>query len=171
MPVTKDQAHMLASLAVAVRAETQGAGEWDAPGVVACIEAVRGMSLAEVMRSVARLAEDPAAKTPGGLRDTRNPCWRERSTQPGTPLPPKREEACFDCGRYVGACVCNADPDEPRGPTTRAPGKNPRNAEHAKAARELLEAGRTLASQREDLIAAGVDPAELEIPLAPEETP
>jgi hypothetical protein len=34
---------------------------------------------------------------------------------------------------------------------------------------DLLETGRDLASQREDLIAQGVDPAELEVPLAPVE--
>lgn len=34
----------------------------------------------------------------------------------------------------------------------------------------LLEQGRRLASQREDLIAAGVDPADLLIPLAPLDT-
>jgi hypothetical protein len=33
--------------------------------------------------------------------------------------------------------------------------------------RRLAEEGRRLASQREDLIAQGVDPAELEIPLHP----
>lgn len=32
----------------------------------------------------------------------------------------------------------------------------------------LLEEGRRLASERESLIAAGVDPAELDVPLAPE---
>lgn len=31
----------------------------------------------------------------------------------------------------------------------------------------LMEEGRKLASEREDLIASGVDPSELEIPLAP----
>lgn len=33
---------------------------------------------------------------------------------------------------------------------------------------ELMEEGRRLASERDDLIADGIDPAELLIPLAPE---
>jgi hypothetical protein len=36
---------------------------------------------------------------------------------------------------------------------------------------DLLEYGRWLASWREDLIAQGVDPAELAVPLAPPEEP
>jgi hypothetical protein len=36
---------------------------------------------------------------------------------------------------------------------------------------DLLEQGRRLASQRDDLIAQGVDPNELEIPLAPPPVP
>jgi hypothetical protein len=36
---------------------------------------------------------------------------------------------------------------------------------------DLLEYGRRLASWREDLIAQGVDPAELHVPLAPPEEP
>jgi hypothetical protein len=35
----------------------------------------------------------------------------------------------------------------------------------------LLERGRRLASQRDDLIAAGVDPADLAVPLAPTPAP
>lgn len=36
---------------------------------------------------------------------------------------------------------------------------------------ELAEQGRQLASEREDLIAAGADPAELEVPIAPIDMP
>jgi hypothetical protein len=42
--------------------------------------------------------------------------------------------------------------------------------QYAEAARAALrEQGRQLASERDDLIAAGVDPSELAIPIAPEE--
>lgn len=36
---------------------------------------------------------------------------------------------------------------------------------------DLIESGRRLASERESLIAAGVDPADLAIPLAPKDRP
>lgn len=98
MPVTRDQAHALATLAQAIRTETSGAGEWDAPGILAQLEALRGMSLAEVMRAVSRLAEDPNVKTPGGLRDMKNPCWRERVIGQ-TPRNPRPSEACGICGK------------------------------------------------------------------------
>lgn len=95
----------------------------------------------DVMVAFAWVACEPATSTPARVLEA-GPWWRAAGIEgTATSMPPKREEACFDCGRYVAACVCSADPDEPRGPTTRAPGKNPRNAEHAKAAREALARG------------------------------
>ena len=59
MPVSDAAARALAFLASEVRAETYGAGDWDPPGTIANIEAVRSLTLAEVMGAVSRLAEDP----------------------------------------------------------------------------------------------------------------
>ena len=87
MPVTKDQAHMLAALARGIQAETFGKAQSDEPGIVASLEPVAHMSLAEVMRAVSRWAEDLDAKTPGLLKDTRSSCWRERSERRPTPRP------------------------------------------------------------------------------------
>jgi len=111
MSVTKDQAHMLATLAQGIRAETHGAGEWDTAGIVAQIEPVLAMSLAEVMRALSRLAEDATAKTPGGLRDTKNACWRERTPERETFRPPRADEMCQTHGAgYIDACPgCRAD--------------------------------------------------------------
>jgi hypothetical protein len=98
MPVTKDQAILIAALAKAIRAETSGAGDWDAPGIIAQLEHCRAMSLAEVMRAVSRLAEDAGVKTPGGLKDMRNPCWRERVIVQTPRMTPIRDR-CDVCGQ------------------------------------------------------------------------
>ena len=102
MPVTKDQAHMLAALARGVQAETIGKACSDEPGIVANLEPVAHMSLAEVMRAVSRWAEDRDAKTPGLLKDTRSSCWRERSEMRATPRNPRPSEMCGDCGKPDG---------------------------------------------------------------------
>lgn len=63
MPVTKDQAQMLAALAVASR--PYRAPTWDEAGVVSAIAEIRNMSLPEVILRVIRAAADRDAKTPG----------------------------------------------------------------------------------------------------------
>lgn len=99
MPVSDAAARALAFLASEIRAETIGAGEWDAHGTISNLDPIRNWTLAEVMRSVSRLAEDPKAKTPGGLRDSRNPCHRERSEQRPTPRNVNVRERCNICGQ------------------------------------------------------------------------
>lgn len=65
-----------------------------------------------------------------------------------------------------------ADEDCPCGPTA-VPVPNPDGSmgwnviHHSLDGRELVEEGRRLASRRDDLIAAGVDPDLLEVPLSP----
>lgn len=129
MPVTKDQAHMLASLAIACR--PNGAPKWDAPGVVAAIGKVSGLLLADVAHAVLRAAEDVTAQTPGVIAATASVHWRERSPHRTTPTPPKPEQACLTCGAYLENCRCDDQ-------SVRPVGLNPRASEHAARARELL---------------------------------
>lgn len=129
MPVTKDQAHMLANLAIACR--PIGAPHWDAPGVVAAIGKVNNLLLADVAHAVIRAAEDATAKSPGVITATQSIHWRERSTHRTVPHPPKRDEACLDCGARLDDCRCGSRRTQPVG-------KNPRNHEHAEQARAAL---------------------------------
>ena len=79
MPVTKDQAHMLAALAIAAR--PYGAPTWDAPGVVAAIGKVSNLLLADVALAVIRAATDATAKTPAVIANTSSQHWREKTQQ------------------------------------------------------------------------------------------
>ena len=117
MPVTKDQAHMLASLAVACR--PRGAPHWDEAGVVAAIAKLNGLLLADVAHAVLRAAEDATAKTPGVITATSSIHWRERSPHHTTPLPPKAGEFCLRCGRTLDVCHSLPCDDERKGPVTR----------------------------------------------------
>lgn len=96
MPVTKDQAHMLAALAVACR--PYGAPTWDAPGVVAAIGKVAHLSLADVTLAVTRAAADATAKTPAVISATSSQHWAEKVTPPSAPSNPRPGEACGTCG-------------------------------------------------------------------------
>ena len=100
---------MLAALARGVQAETLGKACSDEPGIVANLEPVAHMSLAEVMRAVSRWAEDRDAKTPGLLKDTRSSCWRERSEQRITPRNVPARHRCNDCGQSEDAPIHRDD--------------------------------------------------------------
>lgn len=117
MPVTKDQAQMLAALAVACR--PKGAPHWDAPGVVAVIGRVNNLLLADVAHAVIRAAEDPTAQTPGVIAATSSVHWRERSPHRTVPTPPKPGEACRTCGKAM-PCGCDEPTLRPIPPTTDA---------------------------------------------------
>ena len=95
MPVTKDQAHMLAALAVAAR--PYGAPHWDAPGVVAVLAKLADRALADVTMALMRAASDPAARTPGVLLAAGSSYWSERVTPQMAPRPPHPSEACGVC--------------------------------------------------------------------------
>lgn len=79
MPVTRDQADVLAALAVAIRAESRY-DRWDKPGIVASIGHVKERSLADVMLAVARAADMPDLDTPGAIGNPTTSCWDERKT-------------------------------------------------------------------------------------------
>jgi len=96
MPVTKDQAHMLAALAVACR--PIGAPRWDEPGVVVAIGRVSNLHLPDVAKAVIRCAEDPSAKTPAPISNAAASCWREK-TQAVTPVHVPAPLRCNDCGK------------------------------------------------------------------------
>lgn len=103
MPITKDQAEMLAHLACAAR--PHGARRWDAPGVTAALLKVRHMDLAEIMATVGRAAADRELHTPGAIGNPSAPCWRDRPAD-RTPAGPKYDPAkvCATCGQTETAC-------------------------------------------------------------------
>lgn len=133
MPVTKEQAQMLAALAVACR--PFGAPHWDAPGVVAAIAKVHGRALADVGMAVLRAASDPEARTPGVLTAPDSMHWREKLTPQLPPRPPRAGEACGVCGKRLDACAC--------GERERRPNRSERNREHAEQARRLMQEAKT----------------------------
>jgi hypothetical protein len=104
MPVTKDQADMLAALACAAR--PHGARRWDPIGVTAAIANVQHLDLAEVMATTARAAADRDLHTPGAIGNPAAPCWRHHDTADAT-VPRDRFDpatTCTSCGLARNAC-------------------------------------------------------------------
>jgi hypothetical protein len=116
MPVTKDQAHMLAAIAVACR--PHGATHWDAPGVVAAIGRVSNLHLPDVAKAVIRCAEDPTAKTPAPISNPSATCWRER-TQAVAPRNVEARHRCGICGQREDHAMHAGDHPFERLGTTR----------------------------------------------------
>ncbi len=102
MPVTRNEAQMLATIAVACR--PFGATHWDAPGVVAVLRKFADRALADVTMALMRAASDPLAKTPGVLTATGSSYWGERLTPQIAPRAPKPSEACMVCGKHREVC-------------------------------------------------------------------
>lgn len=138
MPVTKEQAHMIAALAVAARPAR--APKWDAPGVVAALAKVNHLALADVVAATMRAASDRNAQTPGVISATNSLHWAEKVAERATPTPPKRGEACLTCGKPLPCNPLTCDT-----PSTRPVGRNPRNSELAALARTALR------TQQEDI--------------------
>lgn len=93
----------------------------------------------DVMVAFAWVACEPGTSTPGRVLEA-GPWWRAAGVEGATTFgPPRSNEACLTCGKYLNLCACVAEGEEP---TTRPVGKNPRNNEHAEAAREALRAAR-----------------------------
>ena len=102
MTVTKDQAQMLATLAVACRPHR--AATWDAAGVVAAIGKVKDRALVEVALAVLRAAADRDAKTPGVI-PTAGSHWQEQlKPEPWRPDQTPREERCGICAKPRERC-------------------------------------------------------------------
>lgn len=102
MPVTKNQAEMLASLGAAAR--PTGARRWDAPGVMAAIGKVRHLELAEVLMAVGRAARDRDLETPAAIGNPGAPCWIERPVERWEPDKTTPEHRCGICGNPRGRC-------------------------------------------------------------------
>lgn len=120
MPIDKDQAEMLATLAVAAR--PHGAPRWDPPGVLAALAKVRHLALPDVMRAVANAAEDRDLKTPGAIANPTAPCWRTKTTEPTwVPATIPREHRCSTCSKPRERCTTNriAGDDHPFTPDIR----------------------------------------------------
>jgi len=144
MPVTKDEAHMLATLAVACR--PHGAPRWDAPGVVAAVGKVAHLSLADVALATIRAADDSTTKTPGVIGNTRSECWRERKPNREIPRLPKAGQ---DCPRHPGnwpaschGCAADRLAGEDDPPKPRRDTNDVDAAKHANFARELMRAAK-----------------------------
>ena len=102
MPVTKPQAEMLATLAVAAR--PHGARRWDAPGVMAALGKVRNLELAEVLMAVGRAARDRDLETPAAIGNTAAPCWVERPVERWEPEKTTAVDRCGICGKSRERC-------------------------------------------------------------------
>jgi hypothetical protein len=71
--VTADQAHMLATLGLAMR--PYGAPRFNAAGINAQIRRVERMALHEVALVVVAVCTDPSLETPASIGDTRSRHW------------------------------------------------------------------------------------------------
>lgn len=123
MPVTKDQAEMLANLTSAAR--PHGARRWDAAGVMAQLGKVRNLDLAEVMLACARAARDRDLDTPGAIGNPAAPCWSERPVERWEPDKTTRDQRCGICGKRRDRCENAprfADDDHRFEPDIRSPG-------------------------------------------------
>jgi hypothetical protein len=107
MTVTRDQAQILATLAVACR--PYRAPTWDHTGVVAAIAGVKHLSLAEVVLAVIRAAADRDAQTPGVIPKLTGSHWQER-LKPGLYEPRiwDPNATCTVCS--LAEALCRAQP-------------------------------------------------------------
>jgi hypothetical protein len=103
MPVTKEQAAMIADLASAAR--PHGARRWDAPGIVAALAKVRHLELAEVLMAVGRAARDRDLETPAAIGNPSAPCWIERPIERATPEKTTPDTRCGICGHARERCA------------------------------------------------------------------
>lgn len=98
--MTKDQATMLATLAVACR--PIGAKRWDAPGVIAALAKVNTLHLADVIHATIRAASDATLDTPAAIGNTASPSWRaylDSRTLTTSGRQVRADERCNDCGK------------------------------------------------------------------------
>jgi hypothetical protein len=123
MPVSREQAQMLTTLAVACR--PNGAPRWDAAGVMAEIGKVKDRQLADVILAVIRAADDRDAKTPGVISTPRSGHWRERGTDRPTTRHEWADDAhrCRTCSLPKAECdrIWQDHPFEPVGDRKRDP--------------------------------------------------
>ena len=100
MSISKDQARMLTALAIACR--PVGAPKWDDEGTFRAIGKINTWPIAMVCEHVIAHASDAKAKTPGVIGSAYKP---EKSAGRLTYRPPRREESCARCGRFLTLCL------------------------------------------------------------------
>jgi hypothetical protein len=111
MPVTKDQAQMLTSLAIACR--PAGARRWDSAGVMAALAKVANRSLPEVIVATIRAASDRHVETPGVIPTAGSHWTGSAVVRTHTPEAP-HEPRCTVCGRTAGNHAADHEFTEPR---------------------------------------------------------
>jgi hypothetical protein len=122
MTVTKDQAQMIAFLAVACRPHR--APTWDEAGVLANIAKVKDRSLAEVIVAVIQAASDRECISPGVIPSS-GTHWQVQMKPPSfVPNVLGPGERCGVCGKSAEVCRTAprfADDDHAFTPDYRAP--------------------------------------------------
>ena len=139
MTVTRDQAQMLASLAVDCRPNR--APTWDPAGVLENIGKVRHLDLAEVALAVIRAAADREARTPGVIPATNGSHWQEQLKPP--PFQPDstwNHLRCSACGLHEADCRVRWSGDHDYRPLT--------------APLAAIDVTRTVDALREQVVAA-----------------
>lgn len=149
MPITKQQAQMLTSLAVDCR--PPHASRWDEPGIMAALAKVSTLALADIILATIRAASDATAKTPAVISATTSTHWREKLADPNATRyhPPKRSEDCpRHPGQYAdrcGGCAADAATHTPAPPQQHHVNPDAERAHRgAAAARAALRAATTV---------------------------
>jgi len=78
---------------------------WNEEGIYAALGRVKDRDAFEVALATLRAAADTKVKTPGAIPSA-GPHWNEappKEIERVAPRPPKKHEACADCGRTEGA--------------------------------------------------------------------
>lgn len=101
--ITQEQAHQIAVLTAAAR--PHGAPRWDVPGIVAAIQRVQHIDLAEVMKACGRAAQMRDLRTPAPIGDLTSSAWRERLAELATPSKPR---ICPTHGTQYTGPVCSS---------------------------------------------------------------
>lgn len=112
MPITKQQAQTLVTLAVDLR--PRGAPKWDPAGIYAAIGHVRHLDHGEITRAVIAAASNPELKTPGAIANTDSEVWRVAQAPTPPPSPSGsgvRGNGCYICGKSRYDCERNPHAD------------------------------------------------------------
>lgn len=118
MTVTREQAQMLTTLAIACRPNR--APTWDAAGVMKAIEKVAGRSLAEVTLAVIRAASDRECVSPGVIPSNGSHWQEQLKPEKWQPTVLEPAERCSICSQDPIGCETRRvnqrgmDPDDPR---------------------------------------------------------
>lgn len=120
MPTSDQQARAIAFLAAQCR--PIDAPAWQEAGIVKQLTG-DPRPLPDVILDAVATALDPEARTPGAIG--KRP-WRTRllAAPSLTARPPRADEACHTCGRYVDGCLCDEPSTTPLRPADVVARKN-----------------------------------------------